>query len=755
MKIPFVKHAADEYDLSKSPLYSDESEGDGDNVPEIPQDNATPVNTQSLDNTELVDNGQKNKEFEPLASDGAFDWNTYSNIENVLPEEAFKSLPTAEQAINNELPENYEQVINQFFPYITDYNVFGAQYDIAFDALYFLGLGGLGGKTVKWVLGRESLTEEEKKKRDYHNCHCDENNGKEFAINDVLNHAINYASAHGFEPPAPIFGLAGHPNCLVTGTTVLTNHGFKHFDDINNQDLICSMNPETGIIEYVKYIKKIKYHYDGDVIEFKGRGHHSIVTPNHRVLYRKKNGTAMLIDEAHTLLFKRKGVFRIPRTGVYPYRPSTEEDINLARFFGWYLSEGCVTKRGPNWYQLNVAQFKKINLERLYSICIKVAPTATLSKKGVYICGDFAKWIYDLNLGKSHEKYIPTFIKDMGVDALSAFLEEFCLGDGHSRLRSCFGYNSTEATLFTSSKRLRDDLCELIIKCGKSCRWYIGRTKGTMCKHRNGTYTTNNDNYVIAISGSKNTLFDNGRTRFNKSSITYKKYTGYVHCLELEKNGVFCFEYSGSISWTGNCSCALIFNKSENFSSFQNIADNCPGIPANCPPDALVKYKQQIWEKIPDTVYINSRTFPPLFITQKTAAVHHIHTKFAAYSTSSGVDTNRPIQVLSNCIGFMPYGMWTPVKEGSLGFVLNVTGKKALVFLSSYQHFITLPVDSVRVIENMTEKGGDVTSDTHFVSAEGKIGLLCYKANSMFYVFFPNDKTIKAVESVSPLALQA
>jgi len=33
--------------------------------------------------------------------------------------------------------------------------------------------------------------------------------------------------------------------------------------------------------------------------------------------------------------------------------------MNFARFMGWYLSEGCTTKRSDNCYQVKISQSKK------------------------------------------------------------------------------------------------------------------------------------------------------------------------------------------------------------------------------------------------------------------------------------------------------------------------------------------------------------------------------------------------------------
>lgn len=136
-----------------------------------------------------------------------------SNVEGVIPEDLYKDLPTLEQAIRNEIPENYEVILQKFYPYIMDYNIHSSGKDISFDALWYLGLGGLGGKTVTWQLGREFRSDAVKKHLDMEKCKCDANHGNTFEISGMLNYAVGHSSEKGYDPPAPMFSLANHPGC--------------------------------------------------------------------------------------------------------------------------------------------------------------------------------------------------------------------------------------------------------------------------------------------------------------------------------------------------------------------------------------------------------------------------------------------------------------------------------------------------------------------------------------------------------------
>jgi hypothetical protein len=178
--------------------------------------------------------------------------NLYSNIVDVVPSEYHKDLPSIDNVFKNTIPENYELVLNKFYPYITDRNIYGADYDVSFDALYYLGLGGLGGKYVTWHLNREIYDPALKKKLDYHSCQCDANHTHTFEIDVLLNYAIDYANKHIFSPPAAIYAMAGHPNCkCVLVFDKATN--FSGPEDISDS---CPGVPSNGTPEQKLQAKK-------------------------------------------------------------------------------------------------------------------------------------------------------------------------------------------------------------------------------------------------------------------------------------------------------------------------------------------------------------------------------------------------------------------------------------------------------------------------------------------------------------------
>lgn len=349
-----------------------------------------------------------------------------------------------------------------------------------------------------------------------------------------------------------------HPYCFSNDTEVLTNEGWKLFQDVQYGDLIFSLNHQTEALEFVAFNKKIEYNYSGRMIHLKARGYDSLVTTNHRIPVTIRRGRFRIktkeIQEADYLLDASK--FTIPRTGLWPSSSDYGEDLEnskrLAKLYAWYLSEG--TRAGGSGFY--ISQENQENIRIIQDLLDEMNLDNKLHKSpGVYVntCALTRRILRDCP-GKSHEKMVPQFIKDGSREVIEAFLYTYCLGDGTRRIRNCFGYVSREVVYYTSSKRMMADLCELILKAGRAVHTSITNPKGKIIKHHNGEFAINHDVYCITESRSKNVLF----CPENASSISIETYNGTVHCLSLEKNHILLTRRNGVVCWSGNCNDSMI-----------------------------------------------------------------------------------------------------------------------------------------------------------------------------------------------------
>lgn len=75
--------------------------------------------------------------------------------------------------------------------------------------------------------------------------------------------------------------------CYDEKTEILTLNGWKYFKDLNDGEIVATLNPKTHVLEYQKIADKISYDYDGKMYRLKNRGVDLLVTPNHNLYVAK------------------------------------------------------------------------------------------------------------------------------------------------------------------------------------------------------------------------------------------------------------------------------------------------------------------------------------------------------------------------------------------------------------------------------------------------------------------------------------
>jgi HK97 family phage portal protein len=345
-----------------------------------------------------------------------------------------------------------------------------------------------------------------------------------------------------------------HPNCFDKETEVYTNNGFKLFKDLTKKDKIWALNPETLIPEFVKYVKFVEYEAD-KMVRYIGKSFDLVNTDDHTQFgnLRKKGNNYELIKDKDIPKWDFKFMSGINWKG----KDKKEITINrikfdtkvFCRFMGWYLSEGCVSKRSDKCYQIEISQKKyyKEMVDDMKKLPLKIA----IGKNVVYINNiDLGEYL--MKFGKSAEKYIPKEIKELSPEYINEFLYTFCLGDGSlikGKIFKGFIFDNSR-TFTTSSKIMADDLGELIMKVGKKPTFYTAKTKGKSIKFKNGTYIINNDQITIRENNNVHSLIE----KIKRDIIVYKD---TVYDVELEKYHILLVRRNGKVVWSGNCSCSM------------------------------------------------------------------------------------------------------------------------------------------------------------------------------------------------------
>lgn len=354
-----------------------------------------------------------------------------------------------------------------------------------------------------------------------------------------------------------------HPHCYSSDTEVLTNNGWKLFKDVEKNDLIFSLNPETKHPDFVKWIDFIEYNYNGKMIQFKNKSLDLLVTPDHTMIYlNKSNG--MIMDNKFALDYQST-TGALYRSSEYSNKdiPFIEIGKHLVsfdlfcEFMGYWLADGYTVSTRNNVFGISQT---KTHDYKTYSKIVELSkklPFHFNCEKERITYHDEYMYDYLLQFGKVFDKYIPFSIKNASQRQIKIFLDAFCCCDGMRRRNksfignrgTLFISNNEEIVYYTSSKQLAADIGELLVKIGKRPSYSIISKKGTACKFKNGIYKTNADCWRIAECKGKTA------TVFNKSFIDYND---FVYDLELEKNHILYVRRNGKCVWGSNCRCVMI-----------------------------------------------------------------------------------------------------------------------------------------------------------------------------------------------------
>ena len=360
-----------------------------------------------------------------------------------------------------------------------------------------------------------------------------------------------------------------HPNCYDSETQVFTDNGWKYFKDVTETDKFLSLNPMTNETEFLEPVKLIQVpNVHGKLYHIHNKWFDVCVTPDHDCfIHQRRDGgnRGRYFEPQFRKPSELSGESRFVRCIDTDRENPEHVNVNglefapedYAFFMAWYISEGSVlhnpeTAKSKN-YPIKITQEIDANREIIEPVFRNIAEYLGIK---LYIGKQYfefhSKALHDylVQLGKSHEKYIPKEVFILNKECLNIFLDVYVLGDGHERNHGKYG--SIERAVFTSSKRLRDDLSYLTLLCGYYPSIALHTKAGTVTTHKNGAYTQKNDVYSIRINNSQ-------YTTFSSCTVDEIDYSDLVYCVELPKYHTLWVMRNGKTSWNGNCRCVVYY----------------------------------------------------------------------------------------------------------------------------------------------------------------------------------------------------
>jgi hypothetical protein len=396
-------------------------------------------------------------------------------------------------------------------------------------------------------------------------------------------------------------------SCLHEDMEILTDEGFKFVKDLNQNEKVACLDPETGHFEFNKPKGYIKVPFKGKLNCGKNRLVDYAVTPNHNMFVSvPKSLTEKTLDfrlvqseKVHSkdMHFKKDALWigkeqsKFTLSGIYQrsdnqvlvtenvkgnsiwetdfsvekYFDDLVLDMDLwLKFFGFWLAEGWTTST-LGLFQVGVAQTKNNGyLEEMFHTLEQLGfnPTYTKDLKQVRVF-DKRLWNYLAAFGKAADKYIPSEILALSPRQLNILLEWFLKGDGSQEkggkrfdkrktkkgeTRGAVQYNSSRKRGYTISKRLADNIQEICLKTGVvSTITNRGKRDSVMSDGRK--INARHDCYTISIGSNG---IRSRKTPLLRSEDQYQEdYNGFVYCVEVSNNIIYV-RRNGKTFWIGN-----------------------------------------------------------------------------------------------------------------------------------------------------------------------------------------------------------
>lgn len=340
-------------------------------------------------------------------------------------------------------------------------------------------------------------------------------------------------------------------NCFDPETEILTKEGWKKYYELKYNDLFVTLNKE-GLIEYQKPERIIiQTDYSGVMYKLKTKYLDIMVTPNHR------------------LLVKRKITLRKDR----PKEMKIRKKIGKSYFFTEYYPEYAVDNYGkPRWFKKNgkwapsykiSSKYKSFRIEDFIELLgyyiaegniqdnlIIINQRKEQSKNKILECIKRMKLQYSLyidkiairnselleefkKLGKASNKYIPRWVLDLHKEYLEILWKALVLGDGWK--------TGSSESYSTTSYKLAGQIQELLLKMGYAGDICIKKSKNKNWK----------DCYVIHRNTTVLEVQKRGTSKREKKLFTEEwiPYEGLVWSVEVPNHTVYV-RRNGKVVWS-------------------------------------------------------------------------------------------------------------------------------------------------------------------------------------------------------------
>jgi DNA polymerase elongation subunit (family B) len=362
-------------------------------------------------------------------------------------------------------------------------------------------------------------------------------------------------------------------NCFSPDHEIMTKNGRKKVGEVENGDMVYSLNTETGEAEYKPVTRTYRQeNYNGEMVKLQSPYYDFLVTPNHKFYAKHVRPNAKSEDKYEWItaqdFLKDTQNWKLPpgsttrgnirshislrdecdRLGIdYKYDPyeerikdprqtakwipNTYSMKNWLRLAGWYVSKGSVyesegkkhenTVRGESWsFIISNATTKE--RRKIGSLLNKMGLTFYSGGKDFKIGNKVISQIFGKDFGRgSYNKGIPDWIWELDGNLIQNLLDTAFLGDG----------NKDGNRYITVSEDLKEDFIRLAFHCGK--RAHEWAYDSGACRI----------GYYDRTKGMRPTVKNRDREMVD--------YEGPIECIEVADNHTVLAGRNGKFNWTG------------------------------------------------------------------------------------------------------------------------------------------------------------------------------------------------------------
>ncbi|KWN78997.1 hypothetical protein WM24_28450 [Burkholderia ubonensis] len=329
----------------------------------------------------------------------------------------------------------------------------------------------------------------------------------------------------------------GEMGCYSADTEVLTKSGWKPWPEVNMVDELATQD-EDGHFCYERPSAVVSYDCIEPMMHWSTPYVDLMVTSNHKMYVQDDHARKPFhFREALECANKKWNVMRFAKPMV---RGSEDISPEFAELVGAYIADGCVKSSSDRSIVFGNAPAHK---EREWFRIISAAGY-TPKKYGRDVCinSAYLRRRFE-NMGKAHEKRVPSEIMNGQVEVQRAFLRGYLIGDGSTRL------NNQTAT--TSSEGLANDLQVIAAQIGIAAS--VCRRDRIGESHQVNGYTCTNRHSAYEIRFSMR----RPNATISPDNLARVPYCGKVYCATVSSHLLYV-RRNGKPVWCGNTTVRVV-----------------------------------------------------------------------------------------------------------------------------------------------------------------------------------------------------